>query len=112
MLDAVIQLILEQHQHLLRTGAVLVDPADAGTEPRYLFFLEQTVRDATERVISREVHFVEIGASGEIRVGGGAPYLDYRPATDDERNASAPQGGTEGWNPAVTTPSPSWCRAT
>lgn len=94
LLDAVIQLILEQHQHLLRTGAVLVDPADAGTEPRYLFFLEQTVRDATERVISREVHFVEIGASGEIRVGGGAPYLDYRPATDDERNAGAPQGGT------------------
>src|SRR5690606_24079655 len=90
LLDAVIQLIREQHQHRLRTGPALVDPADAGTEPRYLFFLEQTIRDATERPISREVHFVEITASGETRLAGGAPYLDYRPATDDERSAGVP----------------------
>ncbi len=35
-------------------------------------------------MISREVHFVEIDASGTVREAGGAPYLDYRPATSDE----------------------------
>ena len=90
LLDAVIQLILEQHQHLLRTGAVLVDPADAGTEPRYLFFLEQTVRDATERVISREVHFVEIGASGgSVSAAARLSRLPPRDRRRTERQRSA-----------------------
>jgi hypothetical protein len=35
-------------------------------------------------VISREVHFVEISNAGGVREAGGAPYLDYRPATADE----------------------------
>src|SRR5690606_37748666 len=34
--------------------------------------------------ISREVHFVEIDSAGNVREAGGAPYLDYRPATADE----------------------------
>jgi superfamily II DNA or RNA helicase len=89
LLDAVIHLILDQHQQLLRTGAILINPAGAGTEPSHLFFLQHTIRDATEHVISREVHFVEITASGETRVGGGAPYLDYRPPTGDEQRLLA-----------------------
>src|SRR5690606_19992544 len=36
------------------------------------------------RTISREVHFVEIGADGTATEAGGAPYLDYRPADEDE----------------------------
>src|SRR5690606_28591190 len=84
LLDTVISLILEQHQSLLQTGATLVDPTDSGTEPRHLFFLQQTIRDATNHVVSQEVHFVEITASGETRLGGSAPYLNYRPATSEE----------------------------
>jgi hypothetical protein len=58
-----------------------------------LFYLEQSIRDARTlrsgtpgayRVVSREVHFVEVNMAGDVRVGGGAPYLDYRPATDEE----------------------------
>jgi hypothetical protein len=75
----------------MRAGTVLVDPTDPGTSPRVLFFLEQAIRDARPspggepHVISREVHFVEIDEAGNLRTGGGAPYLDYRPATDEER---------------------------
>lgn len=35
-------------------------------------------------MISREVHFVEIDEEGHAKAGGYAPYLDYRPATEDE----------------------------
>ena len=55
-----------------------------------LFYLEQAIQDATptrtgeRRVISREVHFVEIDREGGVLDAGGAPYLDYRAATPEE----------------------------
>ncbi len=91
LLDSVIDLVLEQYRGLLRQGTVLIDPNDASESPRALFYLEHAVRDAIQlashdrRVISRELQFVEISASGDIASAGSAPYLDYRPATDDER---------------------------
>jgi hypothetical protein len=90
LLDTVIDLILDKYRETLRSGAVLVDETDPGQEPRVLFFLEQNIQDAgsgssgEKRVISREVHFVEIDALGHIRAGGYAPYLDYRPAIAEE----------------------------
>ncbi|MGC9371617.1 MAG: helicase-related protein, partial [Paracoccaceae bacterium] len=89
LLDTVIDLVLDDHRETLRQGAVLVDPTDPGTTPRALFLLEQQVRDAggsgsAGRTISREVHFVEVSEAGELRRGGYAPYLDYRPATAEE----------------------------
>jgi len=90
LLDATIDLILERHRDILKRGAVLVDPTDPGTEVRALFYLQQSIHDARptrnsgQRLISQEVHFVEIDARGSVRNAGSAPYLDYRPATDEE----------------------------
>jgi hypothetical protein len=95
LMDTVVDLVLDKHRELLRSGAVLVDPTDPGTSPRVLFLLEQDIRDArpgegedrysgSRRVISREVHFVEIDEEGHAKAGGYAPYLDYRPATEEE----------------------------
>jgi SNF2 family DNA or RNA helicase len=90
LLNTVIQLLLDQHQAALREGAVLIDETDPGQALRVLFFLLQNIQDARpgrggdKRVIAQEVHFVEINAAGEIRRGGYAPYLDYRPATPEE----------------------------
>lgn len=81
LLDTVIDLVLDKHRQALRAGTVLVDESDPGQSPRVLFFLEQTIRDAKQQPISREVHFVEVDAAGHIRTGGYAPYLDYRAAT-------------------------------
>ncbi len=92
LLDAIIGLLLERERNVLQQGAILVDDTDPGDQPRALFYLEEAIQDSTptisgeRRVISREVHFVEIDAQGEVHVGGGAPYLDYRPATDEERS--------------------------
>ncbi|MCC6973387.1 MAG: DUF3883 domain-containing protein [Anaerolineae bacterium] len=91
LLDALIGLTLERERETLRRGSLLVDETDPGHEPRVLFYLDQAVQDAMpsrtheRRVISREVHFVEIDSAGKVQEGGGAPYLDYRPTTPEER---------------------------
>ncbi len=90
LLDGSIGLLLERERDALKRGAILVDETDPGREPRALFYLEQAIQDATptkngeRRIISREVHFVEIDAAGNVREAGGAPYLDYRPASESE----------------------------
>ncbi|MFQ3672504.1 MAG: helicase-related protein [Aggregatilineales bacterium] len=90
LLDATISLLLLRERDTLKRGGVLVDETDPSAELRALFYLEQAIydampsRDGERRVISREVHFVEIDSAGHVREAGGAPYLDYRPATKDE----------------------------
>ena len=43
LLDAVVDLTLENHRDQIRRGAVLVDDADAGTAPRVMVMLEHEV---------------------------------------------------------------------
>lgn len=96
LLDATIDLILEQHRDLLKRGAVLVDPHDSSDEPRILFSLEHTIQDARtgpdgqRRTVSRQMQFVEIDRSGQAHVAGYAPYLDYEPLKPEEEPLIAP----------------------
>jgi hypothetical protein len=91
LLDATIDLILERHRDLLKRGATLVDPNDRSEGVRVLFYPEHSIQDArtdrsgNRRVISRQMQFVEIDASGRVSDAGYAPHLDYRPLADDER---------------------------
>ncbi len=95
LLDATIDVILEQHRELLKRGCVLVDEQDEGTEPRLLFYLEHTVQDGVvdrhgqQRTVSKRLQFVEVDAQGNYTDAGAAPYLDYRAVTDSERQALA-----------------------
>ena len=95
LLDAVIDLTLERHRDLLKRGTVLVDDTDGGTTPRMLFFMEHAVQDASltrtgeRRVVSKRVLHVELDAEGAARHVHYAPYLDYRPLTDDEPGVEA-----------------------
>lgn len=85
LMDAVTDLILERYRGLLRQGSILVDPNDPSDQVRVLFYLEHNIQDARSnaqgerRVISRQLQFVEINASHEIRDSGPAPFLDYQP---------------------------------
>ncbi|WP_092673512.1 helicase-related protein [Hymenobacter arizonensis] len=89
LLDAVIDLLLERELDTMQQGAVLLDERP-DAEARLLFYLETTVQDAHSlgggqlRTVSRELRFLELGADGEPRPAGYAPYLDYRPATAEE----------------------------
>src|SRR5690606_8121387 len=93
LLDATTDVILERYRGLLKRGALLIDPADPGEDVRALCYLEHAIHDArldrggNRRVVSRQMQFVEILADGSVRAAGPAPYLDYRPASDDERTA-------------------------
>jgi len=90
LLDAVLNVILEQNRAMLRRGALLIDPSDRTEAPRVLFYLEHSIRDSVRsvsgetRIISREMEFVEVDESGRTWSPGYAPYLDYRPATQQE----------------------------
>ena len=93
LLGATIDLILERNRDLLKRGTVLVDPDDPGEVVRALFYLDHTIQDGrtdktgNRRVVSRQLQFVETDSSGVTSNAGYAPYLDYRPATPEERTS-------------------------
>ena len=90
LLDAVIDLTLERHRDLLKRGAVLVDERDEGDKPRVLFYLEHAIQDASltrsgdRRIVSKRMLYVELDADGVTRHLHYAPYLDYRPLSEDD----------------------------
>lgn len=104
LLDATLDLIIERHRDLLKRGAVLIDDTDPGERPRTLLYLEHAIQDArtdragNRRVVSKRLQFVEIGGDGDAVNAGPAPYLDYRPPTDEEAKALS------------TMPMPEWIR--
>jgi superfamily II DNA or RNA helicase len=91
LLDSTIDLIIERHRDLLKRGAVLIDETDASDRIRALVYLEHSIQDArtdregNRRVVSKRLQFVEISETGTTRTAGPAPYLDYRPTTEAER---------------------------
>ncbi len=90
LLEAVIDLTLERHGSVLKQGAVLIDDNDEGDKPRLLFYLEHAIQDGRRArtgellVVSKRLQFIEVDATGKWRTVGPAPYLDYRPLTDEE----------------------------
>src|SRR5205085_2296049 len=92
LLDVTIDLILEQNRHLLKQGTILVDPNDSSDDVRVLFYLEHSIQDASidnmtgkRRVISRQMQFVELDGHKTMHTAGYAPFLDYRPLTEEEQ---------------------------
>jgi SNF2 family DNA or RNA helicase len=103
LLGATIDLILERNRDLLKRGTVLVDPDDPGEALRALLYLEHTIQDGrtdkagNRRVVSRQLQFVETDPTGSTRNAGYAPYLDYRPATPEERTSLVATLESQAW---------------
>ncbi|WP_442483355.1 helicase-related protein [Aeoliella sp. SH292] len=87
---AVSDLILEQNANLLRQGAVLVDPADQGTEPWLLFMLTHEVKSGDGTVISKRLQFVRVTPDGKAIFAGWAPHLDLESITPEQQSAVEP----------------------
>ena len=105
LLEVVTDLVLERYRELLKAGACLVDPTDPSEEARVLFYLEHAIQDAStdrtsgqRRIISRQLQFVELDREGQARPAGYAPYLDYRPLDEAERELLHPLLEASAWN--------------
>ncbi|QFS48052.1 helicase-related protein [Nostoc sphaeroides] len=91
LLDATIDLTLERHRDLLKQGTILVDENDSSEGTRTLVYLEHSIQDArtnlngSRRLVSRRMQYVEINPEGNTYNAGYAPYLNYRPLTDEEK---------------------------
>ena len=85
LLDAVVDLMIEQNSSTLKHGAVLIDTEDQGETPRLLVAMTQSISDGNTpaRTISKRFDFVELTSTGEVFGVGQAPYLDYSPASED-----------------------------
>jgi len=90
LLRSTIDLVLERHRDLLRRGTILIDERDPGDKPHMVFYLEHALQDATrtrnneQRVISKQLLYVDINQDGETKHLHYAPYLDYRPLKADD----------------------------
>ena len=87
LMHAITDLILSNHRSKLKQGAVLVDPKDDGVEPRILFMVDHSVREASgeqPKVASRRLQFVEIDRHGKAINAGYAPHLDLQPIDADD----------------------------
>lgn len=86
LLEAVISIIREQYDRLMRQGAILVDETDTGDELFAVFLLEHCVQDGRRtsagkpHIISQKLQFAAIGRRGEAVNAGIAPHLNLRPA--------------------------------
>ena len=86
LMQALTDLVIEQHRDKLRRGAALVDVVDCGTTPKMLLILDHAVKEGVNQdmVVSRRMQFVYIDAQGRVTNAGWAPHLDLRPLSSDE----------------------------
>ena len=98
LMEAVIDLIREQNANVLKRGSILT-----GENARLLFYIENAIQDGhilpdgSRRVISKTLQFVEMDEYGNARSAGYAPYLDYRPADENEQSAIHAFAQTQAW---------------
>jgi superfamily II DNA or RNA helicase len=85
LLLSISDLFLEQHGNLLRQGAILVDPADEGTDPHLLFLLTHEISSGDGQVLSKRLQFVRVAPDGSAVFAGWAPHLDLEPLAPADR---------------------------
>lgn len=90
LLEAVISIVREDYDQLMKQGAVLVDETDMGTDMSAVFLLEHSVQDGRltsagkPHIISQKLQFAAVDKQGRTSNAGIAPHLNLRPATPDE----------------------------
>jgi superfamily II DNA or RNA helicase len=92
LMHAITDLTLELHRDQLKRGSVLLDPNDESTEPKLLFVITHTVKEATgeQKVASKRLQFVEIDRHGKAMHAGWAPHLDLLPLPPEARKKIEP----------------------
>lgn len=90
LLDAVISIVRERYDHLMKQGAVMVDETDDSLDIAAIFLLEHSVQDGRPtsigkpHVVSEKLQFAAIDKAGNATNAGIAPHLNLRPARPEE----------------------------
>lgn len=90
LLEAVISIVRERYENLMKQGAILVDDSDVGEDIDALFLLEHCVNDGRTtamgkpHIISEKLQFAAVKQDGSVNDAGIAPHLNLRPATGEE----------------------------
>lgn len=90
LLEAVISVVREQYEQIMRQGAILVDDLDSGNALSAVFLLEHSIQDGRTtsagkpHVVSERLQFAAIDKAGRAVNAGIAPHLNLRPATPAE----------------------------
>lgn len=89
LMQAVVDLILEEERGKLKQGTILIDDEDDSVTPRVLFMLDHSVREQVpvnniHRDVSRRVQYISITEDGRVSSAGYAPHLDLRTPTEEE----------------------------
>ncbi len=98
LMHATTDLILERFRDKIKQGALLFDPTDDGTEPKMLFMIDHSVKEATgkQQTVSRRLQFVEINKQSTATNAGWAPHLDMIAMSKNEKTLIMPLLN-EGW---------------
>jgi superfamily II DNA or RNA helicase len=90
LMQSITDLQLEFHRAKLKQGAILLDPNDEGLEPKVLFMIDHTVRQASDdKHVSRRLQFVEIDQQNHAHHAGWAPHLDLQPMDSSDQGLIA-----------------------
>jgi superfamily II DNA or RNA helicase len=90
LLEAVISIVREQYDHLMKQGAVMVDETDLSLDITAIFLLQHSVQDGRPtsigkpHVVSEKLQFAAIDKAGNATNAGIAPHLNLRPAKPEE----------------------------
>lgn len=87
LLDSLIAWVEAKYGSDYSNGSILIDPQDKTEMPRLLCCLDTTIRDAVQdhgndRVVARQMSFLEISNDGKSHPAGFAPYIDYAPVPE------------------------------
>jgi superfamily II DNA or RNA helicase len=84
LLDATVEETLARHGDSLGRGSILVDDANRTLAPRELLTYLLTLVDGCGQVCERRLYYVEVEQGKEPVIFGQAPYIDYRPPSEEE----------------------------
>ena len=87
LLDATVEETLAKYRSVLDCGAILADDGNRTLGPRELLAFSLTLVDGAGQVIGRRLYYVEVEQGRDPVIFGQAPYIDYRPLTNEEARA-------------------------
>ena len=81
--DAVLQLVIDKFGSVLDHGTIL--SSDSVKKPQLLVGVINEVKDSTGATVSKRFGYSFVGEGGLVNEAGTAPYLDFAPADDQQR---------------------------